>query len=174
MKRLTALAMTALIALALGGCAMQTESRLDDYLAESQRMAVETAELVPDEPAAEVVDRGSEPRFGDTQTAEQKPSDPAWAQARSRIEWSDAAPAGTSEAGAGAIAQALGDDGWSESRVRETSEGARVTDGFRKEVDGEDWYIEVAWTTPDSGLAEAVDILVVSPATTRGDSTAVN
>lgn len=163
-RHLTVIALI-LAVITLGGCAMQPESRIDEFLTQSQRLAMETVGRAPAEPAGTVQDEGAEVRFGDTASAEEKPTDPAWAQARAGIQYGS--QLGASETGAAAIAAGLVSDGWEQSRVRETSE-IEVTDGFRKSIDGDDWYVEMAWVRAAPGNVEWIEVLVVSPGTVRG------
>lgn len=166
MRRLVALAAVALLALALGGCSMTSESRLDDYRTEADRLLRETVALIPEELAAESGFSESEPRFGPTE-GPAAASDPAWWQARDTLNL--AARTDAAADAAAAISAALTDDGWTASRVRETDGGARIADGFRKDLEGAQWYIEVTWVTSRPGKAEVVEVLVVSPQTVRGD-----
>ena len=166
MKKLPAVVATALIALVLGGCAVQPESRLDEYLQQSAQLARETAEMAPQDPPGTIVEEGADARIGDTQSAERKPSDPAWAQARARVEYGTVE--GASAAAGASIATSLEAAGWTSARVREVD--GEVTDGYRKTIDGGPWYIEVVWTEPAPGDAQILDILTVSPDTTRGDT----
>lgn len=166
MKKLPVAIAMAVIALVLGGCAMQPESRLDEFLTQSEALALETAELAPQDPPGTIVEEGAEARTGDTSSAEDKPSDPAWAQARARVDYG--VVSGVSEVAVGAISDSLTADGWTGSRVREID--GQVTEGFRKTIDGGGWYVEVVWVRAAPELNESVKILVVSPDTTRGDT----
>lgn len=166
MKKLAIATTMTLIALVLGGCAMQAESRLDEFLTQSEALALETAQIAPQDTAGTIVEEGAEARIGDTSSAERKPSDPAWAQARARVDYG--VVPGASEAAIGDISASLTADGWTEARVREVD--GQVTEGFRKTIDGDGWYIEVVWVRTAPELNESVKILVVSPPTTRGDT----
>lgn len=166
MKKLHAVVATTLIALVLGGCAVQPESRLDEYLEQSAQLAREIAEMAPQDPPGTLVEEGAEARIGDTQSAERKPFDPAWAQARARVEYGTVE--GASAAAGAALAKSLETAGWTSGRVREVD--GQVTDGYRKTIDGDRWYIEIVWTQPASADAQNILILTVSPGTTRGDT----
>lgn len=166
MKKLPAVALIALIALVVAGCAVQPESRLDEYLEQSAQLARETAEMAPQDPPGTIVEEGAEARIGDTQSAERKPSDPAWAQARALVEYGTVE--GASAAAGAALAKILETAGWAPGRVREVD--GQVTDGYRKTIDGDRWYIEIVWTRPASADAQNILILTVSPGTTRGDA----
>jgi hypothetical protein len=166
-RRLTGMMIALVCVLILGGCAVPPtpESRLDEYKAESETLAMSVVELIPVdlEPAldTELESRGQAPQNG--VTAEKRPGDPAWWQARayvSLVEWEGAA----AEAIA-AVTEAMKSDGWTVERVRETGEGRTITDGFRRD----DWYVEIAWVKSEPGKVERFDISVVSPTTVRGD-----
>jgi hypothetical protein len=167
-RRLIAATLVAL-ALALGGCTMQPDSRLDEYHADADRIMAETVALIPEQLVAEVGFSESEPRFGPTEGAA-APGDPAWWQALESLVLENRADA--SADAAASVSSALTSDGWERSRVRETEGGTRITDGFRREIDGGEWYIELTWVTTEPERAEVVEILVVSPMTVRGDSDA--
>lgn len=165
MRRLLAVVAAALFALALGGCSMTPDSRLDEYRAEADRLLRDTVALIPDALAPQTGFSESEPRFGPAEGTAAA-SDPAWWQARESLNLTSQTDA--SADAAAAIAGTLASDGWRQSRVRETEGGARIADGFRREANGEEWYIEVTWVKTRPGMAEVVEVLVVSPQTVRG------
>ena len=158
-------ATVALFALVLGGCSMTPESRLDEYQTEADRLLSETVALIPADLDPESGFSESEPRYLPTEGAASA-SDPAWWQARENLNL--AAETDASADAAAAIAAGLTADGWRESTVRETEGGARITDGFRKDLDSGEWYIEVTWVQTRPEMAEVVEVLVVSPQTVRG------
>jgi hypothetical protein len=152
--------------LALGGCAVAaTESRLDEYETEAEEHAAEVVALIPDEwePQEPQVLDSSGRMLQNPVSADPSPEDSVWWQVDVNVEL--AAGPGSSEGAAAALVEEMTAAGWDHERVRETSEGRVVTEGFRKD----DWYIEVVWVTADSGLHEALDLRVLSPKTTRGD-----
>lgn len=102
----------------------------------------------------------------ETLSAEQKSSDPAWAQAWAYVQYG--VVTGAAEHAADVVSDSLTADGWTATRVRETNR--EVTDGFRRTVDGDQWYIEIAWSKSAPDDNESLKILVVSPPTTRGDT----
>lgn len=165
MRRIVAAVAVALFALALGGCSMTPESRLDEYQTEADRLLSETVALIPADLDPESGFSESEPRYAPAEGAASA-SDPAWWQARESLNL--AAETDASADAAAAIAAGLTGDGWSESKVRETEGGARITDGYRKDLDGGEWYIEVTWVQTRPEMAEVVEVLVVSPQTVRG------
>jgi hypothetical protein len=166
-KSSTALAIL-MVALFLGGCAVQPESRLDEFLEQSAALARETAEAAAavDTPGT-IEEEEPEARIGDTSSAEDKPSDPAWAQARAYVAYGEVP--GASETAMTGVAEQLTADGWAQSRVREVD--GQITEGFRREIDGDRWYIEIQWVEAGSVPNESIRVLVVSPSTTRGDTT---
>ena len=169
MLRLFAATAVALLALLLGGCTMDAPSRLGEYQLEAEGLSDDVVAMIPADLMTGDVETDSRARFGDTTSSAQRPGDPAWWEVRTFVTLVDQADASTGAAAA--IAAGLTADGWDESRVREIDDGTRITDGFRKELDGGDWYIEVTWVVTQPGSAETVMITVVSPQTTRGDST---
>ena len=150
-----------LAALLLGGCAMTAESRLDDYRAEAERLHERVVEEIPVELLADGAEPVSERRVEST-SAEGAASDPAWwqvADTRQLIEDADA-----SASAASAVDAYLVSEGWTAARVRETEGGQRLTDGYRR--DG--WYVEVSHVEYPEGMAQRIEVLVVSPETVRG------
>ena len=164
MRRIVAVLAVVALALTLGGCSMPEESRLDEFHAETDRLLADTVAIVPEELIADRAFSESEPRFGPTEGAP-APGDPAWWQAREDLNL--IAETDASARAFDAVSGYLSADGWSQSRVREVD--GWVTDGFRKKLDGGDWYIEVTWVPSAPGLAEILGVLVVSPQTVRGD-----
>jgi hypothetical protein len=167
MRRLLAAVAAVFFALALGGCSMTPQSRLDEYHAEADRLLEDTIALIPDDLAPAPGFSESEPRFGPAEGSAAA-SDPAWWQARESVNLAPQTDA--SADAAAAIAAGLESDGWRQSRVRETEGGDRIADGFRREVDGDQWYIEVTWVRTRPEMAEVVEVLVVSPQTVRGSA----
>lgn len=173
MLRPLAAAAVALLALLLAGCTMDAPSRLDEFQVQAERLAAEVVAMIPadliadDDPLTT-----SEPRFGETVTSGHRPGDPAWWEVRTWVVLVDEADA--SADAAEAISDGMAADGWTESRAREVDNGMRITDGFRKEIDGDDWYVEVTWVQTQPGQAETIMVTVISPPTTRGDSTETN
>ena len=111
---------------------MTPESRLDEYQAEAERLLSETVALIPADLDPQSGFSESEPRYAPTEGAASA-SDAAWWQARENLNL--AAETDASADAAAAIAAGLTADGWRESTVRETEGGARITDGFRKDLD---------------------------------------
>lgn len=144
---------------------MPAESRLDDFHAEADRLLADTVAVVPEDLIAQRAFSESEPRFGATEGAA-APGDPAWWQAREDLNL--IAETDASASAFDAVSAYLSQEGWSQSRVREVD--GWVTEGFRKELDSGEWYIEVTWVPSAPGLAEILGVLVVSPQTVRGDA----
>ena len=167
MLRLIAASAVAVITLLLGGCAMESPSRLDEYRTEAEGLSADVLALVPPALRNADADTMSKARFGDTSAAAPRPGDSAWWEVRTYAEL--ALEPEASRAAAAAISDGLKADGWTEDRVRETNGGARITDGYRDEIDGEDWYIEVTSVVTRPGQVETLLITVVSPQTTRGE-----
>ncbi|GAA5033874.1 hypothetical protein ACFQRL_15320 [Microbacterium fluvii] len=168
MRRIVATAVAALLALTLGGCTMQTDSKLDDFRVEAERLTDDLTAQIAADAIDEIVGTESQARYGDTNSAEQKPTDPAWWQVYRTINLVSEPDA--SATAASAISDHLAADGWTEERVRETEEGRRIADGFRKDTDDGQWYIEVTWVTTAPEMAETIELTVVSPETVRGDA----
>lgn len=145
---------------------MTPESRLDQYHAEADRLLAETVAMIPEDLAPEPGFSESEPRYAESEGAASA-SDPAWWQARESLNLASQTDA--SADAAASIAAGLTADDWRESRVRETEGGVRITDGYRKDLDDAEWYIEVTWVQTRPDMAEVVEVLVVSPQTVRGD-----
>lgn len=164
MSRLVAALAVAVLALALGGCTMSAESRLDEFHAEADRILADAVAVVPEDLIAEDAFLESEPRFGPVEGSP-SPSQPAWWQ--SRAYYNLVAETDASARAFDAMATQLEADGWTRSRVREVD--GWITDGFRTQLDSGDWYIEVTWVPTAPDLAEILRVLVVSPTTVRGD-----
>lgn len=166
MRRLWGATALLAVALLLGGCAVSVAaSKVDEYHADAEELATEVVGLIP---------VGFDPQtppdlqsYGRTlqkpMSSEQSPNDSVWWQVEAYVEL--APRPGSSEASAQVLLDALVDEGWDHKRARETAQGRVITEGFHR--DG--WYLEVVWVTKDSGLAETIEVLVVSPNTTRGD-----
>lgn len=169
MRRMLVAAFAVVLAVALGGCTMQPASRLDEYHAETDRIMADVMALVPADLISDVGFSESEPRFGPTESTA-SPSDPAWWQALESLNLVDQPDASANAAAA--VSEALVADGWQQSRVRETQGGVRIADGYRTEMGDGEWYIELTWVKTQPERAEVLEILVVSPMTVRGDSTA--
>lgn len=148
---------------------MQPASRLDEYHAETDRIMADVMALVPADLISDVGFSESEPRFGPTESTA-SPSDAAWWQALESLNLVDQPDASANAAAA--VSEALVADGWQQSRVRETQGGVRIADGYRTEMGDGEWYIELTWVKTQPERAEVLEILVVSPMTVRGDSTA--
>ncbi|UYK39714.1 hypothetical protein [Microbacterium terricola] len=147
---------------------MSADSRLDEYQAEAERLVEEVTQEIPDDLIDEVVITESEARYGETESAEELPSDPAHWQVYRAINL--VSEDGASADAAARISRMLADDGWAESRVRETEDGRRIADGFRTTIDGGEWYLELTWVKSAPELAETIEVTIVSPPTVRGDA----
>ncbi|MGX1703233.1 hypothetical protein [Microbacterium sp. NPDC055357] len=167
MRRLIAVLATAALALTLGGCSMTTTSRLDEYAAATDALMADTVAVIPTDLVDEVGFSESEPRY-ESPLGAGSAEDAAWWQALESIVLVSQSDA--SADAAAAITEHLVTDGWTTSRVRETDGGRRIADGFRREIDGGDWYIELTWVMTAPDKAEVVEVLVVSPQTVRGDA----
>lgn len=155
MRRIVAATAALTFALLLGGCAMATESRLDEYRVEAERLSEELAGLVASD-GDDIVDSAARSDVGTD------PSDPAWWQVSRTIDLGVVTDA--SADAARTVSESLTSDGWTSERVRETAGGTRIADGFRRD----EWYVEVTWVTSEEGKSEPLEIVVVSPTTTRG------
>lgn len=164
MRRLTAAIGILGVVFALSSCA-STDSRLDEYQAEAEGLADELMALVPADLApttpADVESSGR--MLQNPVSADPSPQDSVWWQVDAYIEPIQRPAA--SEDAAKAIASGLLDDGWEQTKARETAEGRRTADAYAKD----DWYIEVTWVRSEEGKFETVEISVLSPRTTRGD-----
>ena len=149
----------------LGGCAMATGSRLDEYQVKAEELAADIvgkipADLAPSTPP-DVESRGR--TLQNPVSAEPSPEDSVWWQVDTYVE--PVQRDGASEDAAKAIAADLLADGWEHTDVRETSEGRRTADAYDKGG----WYVEVTWVRSEEGKYETIEIGVFSPTTTRGD-----
>ncbi|MGV2900663.1 hypothetical protein ACNPM4_03215 [Microbacterium sp. AGC62] len=165
MRRLLGVVLAVVGVLALGGCGMTPESRLDEYQEKADALAMSVVGLIPEE-LQPVMDgdlrsEGTAPLNG--VTSERRPQDVAWWESQANV--SLIAKENAAADAIVAVTDALEADGWTTKRVDETDGGETITDGFRR--DG--WYIEIAWTRTVPGKVERFDISVVSPNTVRGD-----
>lgn len=163
--RVAAVVAGLIVALALGGCAMTTESRLDEYQGKAEALAEEIVGMIPAELAPtttpEVESRGR--MLQNPVSAEPSADDAVWWQVDTYVE--PVQRDGASEDAAAAIATQLLADGWEHTDARETSEGRRTADAYGKD----DWYVEVTWVRSEEGKYETIEIGVLSPKTIRGD-----
>lgn len=137
---------------------MSADSRLDEYRVEAERLSEQLAAAVP----ADLIEAEAIVESAVRHDVGADAASPAWWQVRRvmrLIEEQDA-----SAVAAESVAAVLIGDGWDQSRVRESEEGRRIVDGYRKD----DWYVELTWITTEPGMAEAFSTLVVSPTTTLG------
>lgn len=139
------------------------ESRLDEFRESAEQLTHELIDTIPADLAPEAGFIDSAVRIGDTESAEDKPSDPAWWQTSTAINFANVTDA--SLTAAAALAEHLTSDGWSQEHVRTSSDGESTADGFRH--DG--WYVEVTRYETVAGKAELLQLLVVSPGTVHGD-----
>ncbi|MCB1297990.1 MAG: hypothetical protein KDB08_03310 [Microthrixaceae bacterium] len=152
-------------ALALGGCAAGAgESRVAAYEATGRELAEQVLEWIPPElgavPAAPFVEvRDGGPGF-------ESEGDAVWWQYEQDVQL--AAVPGGSAAAAEAIAAGLQAEGWEMRRVRETEQGERIADGFRRSDAGEHWYIELTSVRYSEPSAQRLEVIIVSPTTVRG------
>lgn len=161
--RFVAIAALALATITLGGCMSMEESRLDEFRDRSEQLMDELLDTIPADLAPETGLIDSAVRIGDTQSAEDKPSDPAWWQTSTAVNFANVTDA--SVTAAAVLAEHLTSDGWSQEHVRTSSDGESTADGFRH--DG--WYVEVTRYETVAGKAELLQLLIVSPDTVRGD-----
>lgn len=154
------------LSLALGGCAVTPESRLDDYRAEAETLVDELLTAIP--PAlvdGDPVINSSE-RVGDTASSKPQPGDPMWWNVAADQQLATVTDA--SKTAADALSAALEADGWTKRRARELDSGETVYDGFRRGTGDEEWYVEIMWVRALEGKRELIGIQVVSPTTVRG------
>ena len=164
-RTMAAVAIAATMVL-LGGCAVgTTESKLVVYEEAADELAEQIIAFIPVELAAPPALPRAEVRDGGPGT--DAPTDAVWWQFELEVQL--AAVQGASTDAAAAIAQGLEADGWDMRHVRDTEQGLRVADGFRKSIDDESWYVEITHVRyPDPG-GQHIEVIVVSPATVRGD-----
>lgn len=164
MRRLIAAIGILGVVFALSSCA-STDSRLDEYQAEAEGLAHGLIALVPADLApttpADVESSGR--MLQNPVSADPSPQDSVWWQVDAYIEPVQRPAA--SEDAAKAIASGLLDDGWEQTKARESAEGRRTADAYAKD----DWYVELTWVRSEEGKFETVEISVLSPRTTRGD-----
>ena len=133
--RAVALMAGVLVALTLGGCTMvtETDSRLDEYQAEAEGLADELIALVPADlaPTTPPDVESSGRMLQNPVSADPSPQDSVWWQVDAYIEPVQRPAA--SEDAAKAIANGLLDDGWEQTKARETAEGRRTADAYAKE-----------------------------------------
>jgi hypothetical protein len=162
-RLLVGFALAVLCALVLTGCI--AESRLDEFQADGDALALEIIELVPEELEAtldgELDSHGVAPQNG--VFPGKRANDSAYWSVRAYA--SLIARDGASAEAIVAVTEAMVADGWTACRVREVAQGLTVVDGFHR--DG--WYVEIAWVRSRPGHVERFDIWVVSPRTVRGD-----
>lgn len=166
-RPLAAATLALALALALGGCAMTPESRLDDYRAEAETLTADLLAAIP--PAlvdGEPVVESSE-RVGETASTTPQPADPMWWNVTADQQLTAVADA--SESAAAAVSAALEGDGWTKRRAREADGGETVYDAFRRGAGDEEWYVEVMRVRAAKGERGLVRVLVASPVTVRGD-----
>lgn len=165
-RRMAALAAGVLAALLLGGCAAGvSESRIGVFEEVSDELAEQVIALVPTELAATPAPPYAEVRDGGP--GADAPTDAVWWQREQDIQL--AAQRGASVAAAEAITRGLVADGWDTRRVRETEQGLRVADGFRKSIDDDSWYIEMTFVRYADPASQRIELIIVSPATLRGE-----
>ncbi len=144
---------------------MQPESRIDEFLKQSEALAQETAERAPQEPPGKIVLSDAEASLVDTLSIGPESARSARVHAEARVEYG--VVPGASEAAFGVISDSLTSDGWVKSPGREID--GRVTEHFRRTIDGDKWLIRVWWTRPAPDYYQNIEIDVRSPATVKGD-----
>lgn len=165
-RRRMAAAAALVLALALGGCAMTPARGIDDHRATADALADELIAAVPDDLRDGEARVESGIREGDNPSAQPQPDDTVWWDVSASVPLTTTTDASASAAQA--VASHLTADGWDGSRVREVDGGMTIFDGFRKDLDGGTWYIELKWVKTVPGKAEPFAILIASPPTTRG------
>ena len=153
--------------LMLGGCAVgTTETKLPVYEEAADELAEQIVGFIPVElePAAAVP--RAEIRDGGPGT--DAPTDAVWWQFEQSVQLADVT--GASVDAAAAIAQGVEADGWDMRHVRDTEQGLRVAEGFRKSIDDGGWYIEITHVRYPDPVGQRVEIIIVSPATVRGNA----
>lgn len=153
--------------LVLGGCAVgTTDSKLPIYEEAAEALAEQIVDFIPVELAPSPALPRAEVRDGGPGT--DAPTDAVWWQFEQSVEL--AAVSGASVDAAEAIAKGLIADGWDMRHVRDTEQGMRVAEGFRKSIDDDGWYIEITHVRYADPIGQRVEVIIVSPATVRGDA----
>ncbi|MGO1316938.1 MAG: hypothetical protein ACTMIR_07875 [Cellulomonadaceae bacterium] len=159
------------LALVLGGCAVS--SKLPEYKTETERLHAELVEQLPDGITASEPSITSEAGYGTESGRGDTASSPAYWQITDLRNLID--EAGSSERAFTALSQHLTENGWTYRRVRGDDESGDVADGFRRtDQDDASWYVEVRWAKAAPDMAETLDIVIVSPMTTRGQEAPEN
>lgn len=160
------LAVSASAAMLLVGCsAGVSESRTASFHTAADALAEQVVALIPAELAPRPAPLLSEVRDGGP--GAEAPTDAVWWQVEQNIQL--AAEPGTSVSAAESITRGLQADGWDTRRVRETERGLRVAEGFRKSIDDESWYIEMTFVRHPEPASQRIELIIVSPATIRGE-----
>ncbi|MDW4572901.1 hypothetical protein R8Z57_08975 [Microbacterium sp. M3] len=166
-RSLTALAV-AVLALTLGGCAVPVESKLPEYKIQAEQLREDIAAQLPEGITVGEPYISSEVRFETESGAGDSSDSPAyWRVLDGRNLTGEP---GTSEDAATVLGDYLIAEGWSQKEAERTV-GRGVTDAYRLEPG---WYVEISWATSEDGMAETLDILVLSPTTTRGEKPPAN
>ena len=167
--RVRALAVGALVSvsLVLGGCATGVaESRVAEFEGVGTELAAEIVGSIPAGLEAQPALALAEVRDGGPGI--EAATDSVWWQYEQDIELVERD--GASVEAAEEIARSLQADGWEMRRVRETEQGQRVADGFRRLVDDQGWYIELTYMRTSLPMAQRIELILVSPATVRGEA----
>ena len=167
--RVRALAVGALVSvsLVLGGCATGVaESRVAEFEGVGTELAAEIVGSIPAGLEAQPALALAEVRDGGPGI--EAATDSVWWQYEQDIELVERD--GASVEAAEEIARSLLADGWEMRRVRETEQGQRVADGFRRLVDDQGWYIELTYVRTSLPMAQRIELILVSPATVRGEA----
>lgn len=150
----------------LGGCSVgTTESKLPIYEQAADELAEQIIDFIPVELAAAPALPRAEVRDGGPGT--DAPTDAVWWQFEQSVQL--AAVEGASVDAAAAIAKGLEADGWDMRHVRDTEQGLRVAEGFRKRIDDDGWYVEITHVLYPDPVGQRIEVIIVSPATVRGD-----
>lgn len=164
-RRLAACAV-AVFALLLSGCAGSVaQSRVTEYATDGHELVTQILASIPEELDAQPAPPMIEIRDGGPgiETA----GDSVWWQYEQDVEL--AAEPEASERAAEAVTRALQADGWEVRRIRETEQGQRIADGFRRSVDDTGWYIELTFVRAPVPTAQRIELILVSPPTVRGE-----
>lgn len=98
------------MALALSGCLSAVrDSKLDEYQKQAESLKQELIGVIPDELGAHYDLVSSDIRIGETESGDEKPTDPAWWDVHTNVSLTDQADAGKDAAAA--IADHLTADG---------------------------------------------------------------